>query len=808
MSTIQKSAPVKDNPLQKVEVSVYQNIFSKNSKSKNLVSILEEIKNSTPRFKAEIAGIRELTHEINELNKYKLIDEYEGIFKSKTETKNKLKNNLPSVVFQGLFNERNDNSIVEASGILILDFDKFENDEILLEAKAQIIADKSVLFCFVSPSGNGLKVGVKIPKVTTAQEYKIYFQTYQKSISKNEILQKHFDKSVSNISRVTFLSTDVNIYINYKAISLKADTSLVEVLPIKDNFNPIKNIQSDFVTDEMRIDYVVNTITKGGNPDSEGRNNFVLNKACQVFKYGLSFGSAINYFNKYSQKDFSQKEILRCVKNAHERSRHEAVFNDEIAFKNIVSNPIIKKKNESIEANTQNKNNYPFWSRKETARGGIKIEVDPIALLEYINKLGFYRVKLNEVSTFIKLENNIVTEVSIPDIKTEVFNEVEAYDDYEFTKVFVKDRANFSADRLDFLKSKEINFIRDSEYKVYKPFINGVVEITKEGIKLIPYESLNGVFWGTQIIQRHFDIVEVKDSFMWVDFINKLSNNEPKRNLSIRSSLGYLSSNFKNSSKAKLIVFTDNDISDEADGGGGKSLIVGSLKNHSSFVVEDGKRLSGSDDRFKFQKVGLSHSVLAIEDIKRNFDFQEYYNMITGDFEVQKKGRDSFIIPFETSPKIVMTSNFPLNDSSNSTLRRRIEVSIYQYFNVKREPIDIYKRRFFDEWNVSEWNIYDNYSMENIRLFLSEGISKIEVENTGAKEFIISTDRYFHNFIEDGEFQFDSNFKIIDVVNSYNEYSGQRVVNRIMTKWIDALCVYKKYRKTDAGYRRFKLVKI
>ena len=83
--------------------------------------------------------------------------------KNKSE-RNEMKKMLPSICFSGTFNKRADTSIIEHSGLVCLDFDGYEKQKDLLQDKEMLTKNKYVFSVFISPSGNGLKVLVKIPK--------------------------------------------------------------------------------------------------------------------------------------------------------------------------------------------------------------------------------------------------------------------------------------------------------------------------------------------------------------------------------------------------------------------------------------------------------------------------------------------------------------------------------------------------------------------------------------------------------------------------------------------------------------------
>jgi len=81
-----------------------------------------------------------------------------------TEDKKKrteLKKQLPSICFSGIFTKREDKALKEHSGLIAIDFDHV--NERLSELKDRLKKDKYTFLLFVSPSGDGLKLVVKIP---------------------------------------------------------------------------------------------------------------------------------------------------------------------------------------------------------------------------------------------------------------------------------------------------------------------------------------------------------------------------------------------------------------------------------------------------------------------------------------------------------------------------------------------------------------------------------------------------------------------------------------------------------------------
>ena len=120
--------------------------------------------------------------------------------KNKAE-RNELKKTLPAICFSGKFTKRTDQSLMEHSGLICLDFDDYDKKKELLEDKENLTKDKYIYSVFISPSGNGLKALVKIP--ADVDNHVNYFNALQKHFD-----SPHFDKTCKNVSRVCYESYD------------------------------------------------------------------------------------------------------------------------------------------------------------------------------------------------------------------------------------------------------------------------------------------------------------------------------------------------------------------------------------------------------------------------------------------------------------------------------------------------------------------------------------------------------------------------------------------------------------------------
>jgi len=183
-----------------------------------------------------------------------------------TELKRKLKSQLVSICFSGKFEKRFDNKIIEHSGLVILDFDHVEN---LQQKKEQITQDEYTFAAFVSPSGDGLKVLIKIPPVVEDHE-----SHYIALIDKYPEL----DTTSKNISRVCFVSHDTEIYINENSKVWTKKGSIKKTEKVVER----KDAQS---TDYKKLDAAVNLIRNSVNGDKH-HNLIKASRLCGGFIAG------------------------------------------------------------------------------------------------------------------------------------------------------------------------------------------------------------------------------------------------------------------------------------------------------------------------------------------------------------------------------------------------------------------------------------------------------------------------------------------------------------------------------------------
>lgn len=167
------------------EVTYYPKVTKPNQTAKVKIDKVFNAIRTGGDYLEIITQIRELVKEENTPTNRSKID--------------KLKKTLPGISFCGVFNKRSNDALVESSGLACLDFDD------TLEVPDGL--QKFVCAKFLSPSSSGIKIIIKIPQVKDDKSYKEYFLALEEKFPT-------IDGSGKDISRLTYMSYDPDIYIN------------------------------------------------------------------------------------------------------------------------------------------------------------------------------------------------------------------------------------------------------------------------------------------------------------------------------------------------------------------------------------------------------------------------------------------------------------------------------------------------------------------------------------------------------------------------------------------------------------------
>lgn len=711
--------------------------------------------------------------------------------------KDQLKKSLPALMFNGIFQTRDDMGMQDHSGLCIFDFDKYETIEQLQAERFRIELDKHTYMCFLSPSGMGLKVVVKIPKSNKTEHYR-RFHAY-----KDYIKSDHFDIKNSNLSRVCFDSYDPEIYWN-------AQSTLFTEIGIEEQKTYLTHIPTVILNDEYRI---IETIYKFPNLGFFGegnRNQYVFNIACIFCEYDININTAENHLGQKAEKDFSHSEIIQCVRSAYKKSANnpKKFFEDHQKTKEITQK--IKEGNDiKVISKTLNvdeqsvkdvkKNiedlSHKFWEIKKTKSGKF-IKIISHAYNEFLTVNGFnkYYPEKSESPVFVRIIENKVRIISTDQIKDFVLNWLKQKNEIEIWDFMAEFPRYFSENYLNYLNPISLLMVQDTKETGYIPYNNGILKVTKNKIELIEYLDVDNYIWENQIIQRDFvPSKDIKNDFQ--DMVSRVTNEDENRTLALECTIGYLIHAYKDKSHQKAIIFNDENIDDNPNGGSGKSLMVTALSKFRNVVKIDGKQFNPAKSDFVYQRINLDTQVLAFDDVKRNFDLEQLFAIITEGVTVNKKNKDEIFIPFERSPKVVITTNYVISGAGESHDRRRHEIEFFQFFNKHNSPLKVYGKLLFDQWSIDDWVKFDNYMVICLQKYLVNGLVLSPSINIETKRLISSTGKEFYDFVMDGFVETDKLTYNTSAVNLFIKENKalKDLDTRKFMKWLDIYCGYMNY---------------
>jgi hypothetical protein len=670
--------------------------------------------------------------------------------KNKPE-RQELKKLLPAICFSGTFNKRTDASLIQHSGLICLDFDGYSKQKELLQDKENLTKNKYVFSVFISPSGNGLKVLVKIP--ADADNHTNYFNSLEKYFN-----SQYFDKTSKNVSRVCYESYDPLLHINENSSvwDLIEEPEYNEVIKTRDQ-------PTIPITDENKIvEILVKWWTKK-YPMSEGQRNqncYVLAMAFNDF--GINKGLASYVLNQYASEDFTTREITQTIDSAYKHTANFGTkyYEDEERINNIrakLRRGVSKKEiriqlqdshldSDTIESvlNKVEEENakQTFWDRND--KGVIRII--HIQFKQFLEDNGFYKYcpEGGKNYVFVKVTNNLIDHTSEKEIKDFVLNHLLELDDIGVYNYFADQTRFFREEFLSMLSTIDIYFIADTKNAAYLYYKNCAVKITKDGVSTLDYLDLGGYVWNDHVIDRNFVMCGVSNDFDFKKFVSNINGGDEGRIKSMESTLGFLLHGYKNLSFCPAVILNDEVISDNPEGGTGKGLLMNALSKMKKLVVIDGKSFA-FERSFAYQLVSADTQILCFDDVRKHFDFERLFSVITEGLTLEKKNKDAIKIPFAKSPKIAMTTNYAIKGAGNSFARRKWELELHQYYTKEYTPLDEFGKLMFGDWNDDDWCEFDNYMIGCLTNYLRTGLVKSKFVNLKIRQLSAET---CHEFIE------------------------------------------------------------
>ena len=364
-------------------------------------------------------------------------------------------------------------------------------------------------------------------------------------------------------------------------------------------------------------------------------------------------------------------------------------------------------------------NSRQFWTESENGR----VSLDNYEFKMFLENNAFFKNKPNEESSFnIIHKDGIFLKIRDElDVKDFVLDYIESNRLGKQVYNLMTGKASiFTRQYLSMLNTEKIKVLRDTKDTAYLLYQNGVVEVNKETATLKPYKDYGLHIWEDQVIKRNYLDADHHQS-EYRTFIWKIAGEDVDRYNTFQTVIGYLLHSYNVGGDNKAIILNDELISDDPNGRSGKGLFCHALKHLKKVQSLNGKSFK-FDAPFPYQGVKTDCQVLVWDDVRKNFDFEQLFSVITEGIEITYKGKDTIKLPIEDSPKIIITTNYTIKGKGGSHEARRFEVELSPFFNVDHTPIDFFGHKLFESWDDKEWARFDCYMIECLKKYLNFGL--------------------------------------------------------------------------------------
>lgn len=283
----------------------------------------------------------------------------------------------------------------------------------------------------------------------------------------------------------------------------------------------------------------------------------------------------------------------------------------------------------------------------------------------------------------------------------------------------------FSKGLMEFLDRTHLDFLRDTATQAFLPFRKGVVVVDKNGATMRAYGEIGKVIWRAGVIDFDITIDPEFDSELceYYRFIEKICEEDYDKIYYCLTLIGYMLHQYKDPAKPFAVILAEETENESNGGGTGKGIFVKAISYLVNTERVDGKNFK-LDKNFAFQRVGLDTKLVAIEDVRKNVDFEGFYSIITEGITVEKKNKDELFIPYKDSPKIVFTTNYTIPSVGNHAKRRQRVFEFANFFSSTYTPLDHFGHKLFDDWDSDEWNRFYNLLFFCLQMYLKEGVKE------------------------------------------------------------------------------------
>lgn len=242
-------------------------------------------------------------------------------------------------------------------------------------------------------------------------------------------------------------------------------------------------------------------------------------------------------------------------------------------------------------------------------------------------------------------------------------------------------------------------------------------------------------------------------NFAWCKIPEEITEEDKRQEASILLSklcaIGYLIFQKKRPDVSRAVIATD--YMNKEPGRSGKTLFVNFIAKFIQAVHIAG-RFIDINNAFIWYDLSSQTKLVVFDDLPENFDFEWLFPYINGAWVINRKGERVDMIPYQYSPKIVITNPSKITGKGVSFDDRKWELPFSDYYNARHTPIDDFGKCFFTDWDIEDWKYAYMLVADCVQLYLNYGPvltqeilweSKIEVEI--GMDFTSWADNYFSN---------------------------------------------------------------
>ncbi|MBH8567303.1 hypothetical protein KB206_00290 [Microvirga sp. STS02] len=693
------------------------------------------------------------------------------------------KHALPGYTPCGSFSKRNKHSLIEPTGVLLMDLDASPENAGTdwPDLAKRLASDSYTLAVFKSAGGVGLVVCFVAPATRNEKDYQASWRAAVRYLRDTHGVAA--DPACKDFARFRYVSYDPDLYTAPAAVF-----EMVEAEPIKTR--PVaapapRYVGSGKTFGQFMLDKAVSEILaapNGGRHEVRSRASFYIGGLVATghldrSKAAEELYSAFLAVNDGSGQDNARKTIEgqldagagqpwlpteqeRIVYQRHNEGRSA----EDIKALLTIDHP---DHAQAISAAVDALLEKPevelltFW-RWESSRSGRTLKLAKTKFRDWLIEEGFYKKIVGAGVEFLKVTGPCVRVVSQSEIIGHVTDYIEGlperFDGMSREQlsdlVLGKIRDTFDAVFMASLPNLPKPFVRDTEDTFYCFFANCYTTTTAKGTTAHDYDTLPGYIWEAQRKPHAFSVIDDGGEFCDYDmFTRNIMAHDPQRLLSLQCAQGYLMHGFKTNKKnnARAVVYYDQFGKTGVENGGtGKGLLMKALENVVMTSKIEGETFDFGDN-FKYATIKEGSRVTYFDEWRKDLNFKALFSEITGSMTINRKHQQQLVVPFEESCKFAITTNNMVLGEGGSHERRKIEIGLSNHYHKDWSPTDDVTHGFFDEgvWGKFEWNQFYNLALGWVQKYLIHGHVTAEVAEGAKRKLMDRTSEKFVEFAEE-----------------------------------------------------------